>query len=156
MQTTAVNTSQSLACLARRFTLPFFCLVGNICAFGMDRWLFLTHLIRVASSTVHSCYGIDGRAVVAGLSSRSAARIQWYTGVKACLNTLMVFAGARDGPLPTLLPHVFHQEACPLPLRTCEGCSFIQICKGVACEAAMQSSEPDCTVQASSARRHSR
>ena len=57
------NVQQCCDC---RFTLPFFCLVGDICAFGMDRWLFLTHLLRVFTSTAHSCYGIDGRAVVAG------------------------------------------------------------------------------------------
>ena len=34
----------------------------------------------------------------AGLSSRSAARIQWYTGVKACVNTIMVLVGFKSPP----------------------------------------------------------
>ena len=73
-------------------------LAGDICAFGLDKWLFLTHIVRVATSTAHSCYGATWREVSAGLASRSAARIQWFTGVKAVANTLLVVSGFKRPP----------------------------------------------------------
>ena len=65
---------------------------------AQDDWLFLTHIIRVATSTLHSCYGTTWSAVLAGMSSRAAARIQWFTGVKAVLNTAMVLCGFKKPP----------------------------------------------------------
>lgn len=77
------------------FTLPFFCLVMKQCPYGMDIWLFWTHFAHVAMSFIFSIYHWDGRNMWAALSGKSATRILWFTGFKACMNTIMVFSGFK-------------------------------------------------------------
>jgi hypothetical protein len=80
------------------FLLPFLCLGLDICAYGLDRVLFVTHVLRVGTSLLHSSYGHNWSVVMAGITSRSAARIQWFTGFKAVLNTIMVLIGYKRPP----------------------------------------------------------
>jgi hypothetical protein len=77
------------------FTLPFFCLVMKQCPYGMDVWLFWTHFAQVAMSFVFSIYHWNGQNMWAALSGKSATRILWFTGFKACMNTIMVFSGFK-------------------------------------------------------------
>ena len=78
------------------FTLPFFCLVMKQCPYGMDIWLFWTHFAHVAMSFIFSIYHWDRQNMWAALSGKSATRILWFTGVKACMNTIMVFTGFKE------------------------------------------------------------
>jgi hypothetical protein len=80
------------------FSLPFLCLGCNICAFGLDEILFATHVAVVGTSLLHSSYGHTWNVVLAGVTSRSAARIQWFTGFKAIMNTIMVLSGYKRPP----------------------------------------------------------
>jgi hypothetical protein len=78
--------------------LPFMCLGLDVCAYGLDATLFATHVIRVGTSLLHSSYGHSWEIIMAGITSRSAARIQWFTGFKAVLNTIMVLVGFKRPP----------------------------------------------------------
>lgn len=80
------------------FTLPVVCIVGNTCPYGLDRALFFTHLARVVASFAVMIFGRDRRLMLAGLASRTGARVQWFTAVKAVLNTLLVVCLVKPPP----------------------------------------------------------
>ena len=86
------------------FTMPLTCIVFEVCAFGIDRWLFYTHMARVVGSTLLSAHATTRRHGLSGLAAVTGARVQWFTGVKAVLNTCMVLAGWKRPPAFKLTP----------------------------------------------------
>jgi hypothetical protein len=75
------------------FTLPFLCLVLNICPYGMDQHLFISHIVFFVvmnlSTTLYGSWDV----VLAAIRAKSGYRILWFTSVKAVLNTIMVVTG---------------------------------------------------------------
>jgi hypothetical protein len=77
------------------FTIPFLCLVLQICPYGMDILLFYSHFFLLFISTLNSIYYDNWEAVVVALRVKSGYRILWFTSVKAVINTLMVVVGFK-------------------------------------------------------------
>ena len=78
--------------------MPFLCLVFNKCAFGLDRWLFFTHIARLASSFAYTVYAHKWSIAKANVTVRMGARIVWFTGFKALFNTVLVVSGLKRPP----------------------------------------------------------
>jgi hypothetical protein len=97
---TRARSSKTAGAAACRiiFTLPFVCLVFDVCAFGLDRRLFLTHVLRMATVMLQTNYGHNWSEVKAAMSARAASRVQWFTAWKAVVNTIMVLAGFKRPP----------------------------------------------------------
>jgi hypothetical protein len=76
-------------------TLPLFCLVFDICPYGMDQTLFASHLIFFAVMSLKSIYHDDLWDIGNALRVKSGNRILYFTSVKAVLNTLMVSSGMK-------------------------------------------------------------
>ena len=54
------------------------------------RWLLYTHMLRMLTALAQCGYAPSASLVLSALASRIGARVQWFTAVKAVLNTLMV------------------------------------------------------------------
>lgn len=72
------------------FTLPFICVVCNICPYGIDLWLWLTHFFRLASTFILTIHADTLGKRLAALNSQTSSRILYFINVKAVLNTIMV------------------------------------------------------------------
>lgn len=77
------------------FTLPFLCLVLDVCPYGMDEILFASHFVYFGVLSAHSVYYSDPWLVGNALRSKTGGRLLWFTAFKACVNTLMVHAGVK-------------------------------------------------------------
>lgn len=75
------------------FTLPFICVVGNICPYGIDLWLWLTHLLRLTFTFLLSTHADSIAKRVAALNAQTSSRVLFFVNVKAVINTLMVGVG---------------------------------------------------------------
>lgn len=80
-------------CAPVMHTLPFLCVVCEICPFGMDRLLFFTHMPFLGMCFIFTIYHSTFDRMWASLSVRTTVRVLWFTHVKACVNTVMVFSG---------------------------------------------------------------
>lgn len=78
------------------FTLPFLCLVFQMCPYGMDELLFWTHIGHLGMSFIFSVYHSNLERVRIALSAKGGYRVLWFTSVKACLNTIMVHTGWKN------------------------------------------------------------
>ena len=78
------------------FTLPFLCLVIEICPYGMDPLLFWTHVAHLAGTFLFSVYHSSLERMRIALSAKGGYRVLWFTSVKACLNTIMVHTGWKN------------------------------------------------------------
>ena len=75
------------------FTLPFCCLVMDVCPYGMDEWLFYSHFGFFALMNICSTVHTEWETTRTALRVKTGYRILWFTSVKAVLNTVMVAAG---------------------------------------------------------------
>jgi hypothetical protein len=75
------------------FTLPFLCLVLNVCPYGMDRDLFISHLVFFVIMNMSGALYGSWDMIVTAIRAKSGYRILWFTSVKAVLNTIMVVTG---------------------------------------------------------------
>lgn len=78
------------------FTLPFLCLVLDICPYGMDRALFFTHFVHVLASCANSTYYSEGWLRRVAFMAKTSYRVLWFTSCKAVINTLMVVTGFKN------------------------------------------------------------
>jgi hypothetical protein len=78
------------------FTLPFVCLVLQVCPYGMDRLLFYTHIFHLAAGFLNSTYYEENWLKKVAFTCKSGYRILWFTSVKAVINTLMVISGFKN------------------------------------------------------------
>ena len=75
------------------FTLPFICVVANVCPYGIDLWLWLTHLLRLTATVLLSTHADSIAKRVSALNAQTSSRVLYFINVKAVLNTLMVGLG---------------------------------------------------------------
>jgi hypothetical protein len=99
------------------FTLPFICVVCNICPYGIDLWLWLSHFFRLAVTFFLTVHADTIGKRIAALNSQTSSRILYFVNVKAVLNTIMVTLGwklpgafketkkASTGPKPIAESH---------------------------------------------------
>jgi hypothetical protein len=78
------------------FTLPFMCLVLNVCPYGMDSLLFYTHFCYLAASFACSTWYSESWLRGVAFAAKSSYRVLWFTSVKAVINTIMVVTGYKD------------------------------------------------------------
>jgi hypothetical protein len=67
-------------------------------------WLFYTHLFRVFGGLLQSMNATAWKYMAAGFSGCTANRVQWFTSVKAVINTIMVLTGFKRPPRFKLTP----------------------------------------------------
>ena len=77
------------------FTLPFICVVFNICPYGIDVWLWLTHILRLIFTFFLSTHADTIGRRVSALHAQTSSRVLFFINVKAVLNTLMVGCGYK-------------------------------------------------------------
>jgi hypothetical protein len=77
------------------FTLPFLCVVFNICPYGIDLWLWLTHFLRLVFTFFLSTHADSISKRVSALHSQTSSRVLFFINVKAVLNTIMVGLGYK-------------------------------------------------------------
>ena len=81
---------------------------------NLARWWHISPLTCKAQRAGHSV-----AAIKAGLSAKTASRVQWFTSVKAVVNTVLVQAGFKRPPRfkarprCKLLMFVRLRNACP-------------------------------------------
>lgn len=76
---------------------PALCVLGGVCPYGMDRLLWLSHVLVVVSGGLPLClstYFKPWRAVYTHISSR----VQLMVAMKAVVNTIMVTTGLKNPP----------------------------------------------------------
>lgn len=73
------------------FTLPLVCLGFDICPYGMDLWLWLSHFFRLLFTFLISTHADSLSKRFAALSTLTASRILYFVNVKAVINTCMVY-----------------------------------------------------------------
>jgi hypothetical protein len=86
------------------FTMPLFCIIFQICAFGMDKPLFFTHVFRILGGFIQALHATEWKYIAAGHAARTGSRVQWFTSVKAVINTIMVLTGWKRPPQFKLTP----------------------------------------------------
>ena len=86
------------------FTMPFLCAVGDVCAYGLDRALFATRVIRAAAALTLASYGACRRDMLAALAARGAARARWVAAARAAATSLAALLGARTARRPPRCP----------------------------------------------------
>ena len=77
------------------FTLPFLCVVLDVCPYGMDRTIFASHVIFFGVMSINSFYYNDFWLMGNALRSKTGSRVLWFTAFKAVINTLMVHTGIK-------------------------------------------------------------
>jgi hypothetical protein len=78
--------------------MPAACLIFNTCAFGLEMWLFLTHITRLTSSFAYTAFAHSWDVARHNVVVRTGSRIMWFTGVKALCNTVLVVSGIKRPP----------------------------------------------------------
>lgn len=73
------------------FTLPLVCLGFDICPYGMDLWLWVSHFMRLLFTFLVSTHSDSLSKRFAALSTLTASRILYFVNVKAVVNTVMVY-----------------------------------------------------------------
>lgn len=73
------------------FTLPLVCLGFDICPYGMDLWLWLTHFLRLLLTFLVCTHADSLSKRFAALNTLTASRILFFVNVKAVVNTAMVY-----------------------------------------------------------------
>jgi hypothetical protein len=68
-------------------------LAGDICPYGIDPWLWLTHFGKLVTTFLISCYADTLELSRAALYGQTMARVLFFVNVKAVLNTVMVYTG---------------------------------------------------------------
>jgi hypothetical protein len=72
------------------FTLPFICVVWNLCPYGIDVWLWASHFLKLSITFILSTHADTWAKRVAALNAQTSSRILFFVNVKAVFNTIMV------------------------------------------------------------------
>eukprot|EP00892_Ulva_mutabilis_P010707 jgi/Ulvmu1/8008/UM004_0244.1 len=73
------------------FTLPLVCLGFDICPYGMDIWLWVTHFMRLLLTFLVCTHADSLSKRFAALNTLTASRVLFFVNVKAVVNTIMVY-----------------------------------------------------------------
>ena len=130
------------------FTMPLLCLVFEVCPYGVDPLLWLTHFLKLLTTCVISSYADWSLELsAAAVYGQTAARVLFWVNCKAVFNTIMVYTGwKRPGAFKVctwpgmatwlaaaaLVDAVMHIPRC----RTLPGASCLRS------DASMQAHEP--------------
>lgn len=66
---------------------------GDICPYGIDPWLWLTHFGKLVTTFFISSYADTLELSRAAIYGQTMARVLFFVNVKAVLNTIMVYTG---------------------------------------------------------------
>lgn len=66
---------------------------GNICPYGIDLLLWITHFAKLVTTFLISSYADTLELSRAAIYGQTMARVLFFTNVKAVLNTMMVYTG---------------------------------------------------------------
>ena len=66
---------------------------GDICPYGIDPWLWLTHFGKLVTTFLISSYADTLELSRAAIYGQTMARVLFFVNVKAVLNTIMVYTG---------------------------------------------------------------
>ena len=71
----------------------FICVTFDVCPYGIDVWLWLTHLLRLCITFLLSTHADTIGKRVSALHAQTSSRVLFFVNVKAVLNTIMVGVG---------------------------------------------------------------
>jgi hypothetical protein len=77
------------------FAMPLMCLVADICPYGMDFLLWVTHFAKLLTTSIISSYADTMELSRAAVYNQAMTRVLFLVNVKAVVHTIMIYLGLK-------------------------------------------------------------